>query len=149
MLCFLKDYTLFAFSIKAITHTHVFLFLHTILLTCMRRYICAVGKRCTNLVQISRPLLLTVWLTRIILLCLPEEAGTCCTSIPSDRRESPALTKRNKCRILMAGNVHRAANNIFDKMLSITCLSRTLAGCDNCCCPSQTWVMELSFYCDF
>lgn len=24
MLCFLKDYTLFAFSIKAITHTHVF-----------------------------------------------------------------------------------------------------------------------------
>lgn len=110
---------LFAFSIKAITHTHVFLFLHTILLTCMRRYICVVGKRCIDLVQISKPLLLTVLLTRIFLLCLPEEAGACYTSIPSDRRESPALTKRNKYRMLMAGNVHRAANNIFDKILSI------------------------------
>lgn len=149
MLCFLKDYTLFAFSIKAITHTHVFFFLQTILLTRMRRCICVVGKSCTDPVQISKPLLLTVLLTRILVQCLPDEAG--CTSIPFDRRESPALTKRDKYRILMAGNVHRAANNnIFEKMLSILCPSQTSAGCsDKYCCPSQTWVMELSFYCNF
>lgn len=146
MLCFLKDYAVFAFSIKAITHTHVFLFLHTILLTHMRRYVWVVG---TDLLQIFKPLLLTVLLTRILLQCLPDEAGACCTSIIFDRRVSPALTKRNKYRMLMAGNVHRAENNIFDKMLSIMCLSQTLTACDNYCCPSQTWVMELSFLLQF
>lgn len=132
-------------------HIHMyFLFLQTILLTRMRRYIYVVGKSCTDLVQISKPLLLTDLLTRIFLQCLPDEAGAGCASIPFVRRESPALTKRNKYRMLMARNVHRAANNnIFDKMLSIFCLSQTLAGCDNYCCPSQTRMMELSFYCNF
>lgn len=149
MLCFLKDYILSAFSIKAITHTHVFLFLHTILLTGVRRYNCVVGKSSTDLVQISKPLLLTVLSTRTLLQCSPDKAGACCTSITFDRRESPALRNRNKYRMLMAGNVHRAENNIFDKILSIMCLSWTLAGCDNYCCPSQTWVMELSFLLQF
>lgn len=137
------------FSIKAITHTHLFSVLHAVLLTRVRRYVCAVGKSSTDPVRISKALLLTVLLTRILLQCLPDEAGACRISITFDRRESPALAKRNKYRMLMAGNVHRAENNIFDKMLSVLCLSQTLAGCDSYFCPSLTWVMELSFLLQF
>lgn len=145
--CFLKDYTLSSPS-KPL-HIHIYFRFCMQYCSHVRSYVCVVGKSSTDPIQISKALLLTVLLTRILLQCLPDEAGACCISITFDRRESPALAKRNKYRMLMARNVHRAENNIFDKMLSVLCLSQTLAGCDSYFCPSLTWVMELSFLLQF
>lgn len=131
------------------TYTYIFISAYNIAQTYEEIYLCCRQKQHRSCTDFQTTLSLTVLLTRTLLQCLPNKAGACCTSITFGRRENPALTKRNKYRMLMAGNVHRAENNIFDKILSMVCLSWALVGCDTYCCPSQTWVMELSFLLQF